>query len=123
MFAKRDSRGHTFAHRLQGQFALTYCAGAMMNPARPQAGLGKRKFRAFGAQQVLDGHSNIAEKEFTVPFRSMMVHDRNIPHYRQSFRVHGNQRHRIAGVTIGLLARHAHHDDQGAVRMPTAADP
>ena len=80
-----------------------------------------------GTQQLVVWHPHIAQHDFAVALRSMVVHHRDIAHHLHAGRVQRHQNHAVlvvrARIGVALFLRIAtHHDQQFAMRVGHAGD-
>ena len=127
-FGKMRTEGaplqRALAHQLQRQFALPDGAHAMMHPPRTEPLLRQLKTLTLDAEQVFDRHAHVAEQQFAMPLRRVIVHDRNVAHDLDAGRIDRHQDHRMAfgRAQLQLGIGDAHHDRQPAMGMQRSGD-
>ena len=102
--------GDSATHEFKRAFSHADAPHAVMNAARTETGLCKRKAAAFFAENVGNGYANIVELQLTMAFAIVVSEHHEIAHNGKSGCVHGYEHHRLLRVRGSRWISFSHHD-------------
>jgi hypothetical protein len=123
--AERDTLRRAAAHQLDGHLRDADAAHAVMDAARPEAGLRDREPVALAADEVGRRHAHGIEDQLGVPavVPVVVAEHPHAAHHRHAWRIARYEDHRLLPVPLRGRVGLAHDDEDRRVGVHRAADP